>query len=149
MRRCGVCFVAVHGRVEAAGRRRFGVLNDGRRLRQSCSLDSWVDAWDWSSLASAIPACRCVCSTAFGVCDPCPSNGCLFATSNCRNPEASLLYLASSAPRLGPETCTRISNGGVMVSFHLGKKFLVQVSKLCSLIYVHGINQCCASSHLQ
>lgn len=52
---------------------------------------------------------------------PGPTIVCLSAISNSRNPNASSLYLASSAPRLGPETCTRISIAGVIVSLHLGE----------------------------
>ena len=48
MRRCGVCFVAVHGRVEAVGLENLGVLNDGSRSGQSGTLDllAAFSAWD-------------------------------------------------------------------------------------------------------
>lgn len=138
MRRCGVCLVAVHGRVEVVGLWNPGVLSGGSRSGQSWTLDLWAafDVWSWSSSASTIPTPKYVCSTAFGVCDACPSKVCLLATSNCRKPDASLLYLASSAPRLGPETCTKISNGGFIVCPHLEKRILSPgKQKFCLLIH--------------
>ena len=42
------------------------------------------------------------------------SKKCCSTASKFKNPEASLRYRASSAPRLGPETWTRISTGGVI-----------------------------------
>ena len=42
MRRCGVCFVVVHGRVEASGLEIIGVLNVGSRSVHSRILESWA-----------------------------------------------------------------------------------------------------------
>jgi hypothetical protein len=44
----------------------------------------------------------------------------LVTGSKSRNFRASVRYLASSAPRLGPETCTSISIGGVIICLHCG-----------------------------
>lgn len=128
MRRCGVCFVVVHGRVEGVGLENTGVLNDGSRSGQSGTLDlgTSFSAWgDRSSSMLVVPTCECVCSTAFGKHNTGPSSVCLSAMSNCRKPNASLLYLASSAPRLGPEKWTKISIGGAIVPLHLEKNFVV------------------------
>ena len=46
------------------------------------------------------------------------SKMCLSIASNPKNPESSLRYRASSAPRLGPETWTRISTGRVIARLH-------------------------------
>ena len=43
-----------------------------------------------------------------------PGKMCCSMVSKFKNPEASLRYRASSAPRLGPETWTRISTGRVI-----------------------------------
>ena len=158
MRRCGVCFVVVHGRVEGVGLENTGVLNDGSRSGQSGTLDlgAAFSAWgDRSSSELVVPTCECVCSTALGKRDAGPSSVCLSAMSNCRKPNASLLYLASSAPRLGPEKWTKISIGGTIVPLHLEKNFVVWVSGL----YLYEINlvlcKCnlasaiSASAHLQ
>lgn len=42
MRRCEVCFVVVHGRVEAVGLEYFGVLHEGSGSGQSGALDLWT-----------------------------------------------------------------------------------------------------------
>ena len=42
MRRCGVCLVVVHGRVEAVGLGYLGGLQDGSRSGQSGALDLWT-----------------------------------------------------------------------------------------------------------
>ena len=140
MRRCGVCFVVVHGRVEVAGFKNTGVPSGGSCSAQSRILDLSVafsvqddglapcstgDLWDWFSSDSAVSSCECVCSTILGVPGSGPSIACLSHVSKCRKPNASLLYLASSAPRLGPETCTRISIGGSIVYLHFEKGSLV------------------------
>ena len=133
MRRCGVCFVVVHGRVEAVGLEKAGV-------------PSWAAFSTREDRSSAFTflMCECVCST-FGVCDAGPSRVCLSAMSNCRNANAWLLYLASSGPRLGPDGCTRIWIGGAIVPPHLEKKkFVVWVSGL----YLYAINSVlCKCSH--
>ena len=137
MRRCGVCFVVVHGRVEASGLKTIGVLKGGSRSVHSRTLDSWsaFSARDHglasriplkrSSSVSVIPTCEGTCSTTLGLCDSRLSRVCFLSMSNWRKPSASFLYLASSAPRLGPETCTRISIGGAIVCRHLEKNFLL------------------------
>ena len=160
MRRCGVCFVVVHGRVEVAGFENTGVPSGGSCSAQSRILDlsaafsvqddvlapcSTADLWDWFSSDSAVPTCESVCSTVFGVPGSGPSIVCLSQISNCRKPNASLLYLASSAPRLGPETCTRISICGSIVYLHLEKSSLEVVREL----YLYAITPVCSNAHLQ
>lgn len=158
MRRWGVPLVAVHGRVEAVGPENPGVPKGGSRPGQSGTFESWAAlsapddftaSWTsrWSSV-SAVPTCESVCSTAFDVGDSTPSSVCLFARSNWTNPNASLRYLASSAPRLGPEACTRISMGGFIVSCHVEK----ESSGLGGGTFIYSLLcnvKCCASGHDQ
>ena len=118
MRRCGVCLTAVQGRVEAVGLEKTGVLNSSRTLDAWVAFSAWDDVcrtWVWFSSASTVPACETVRFTAHSALDLSPRTACLSATSKFRKPTASFLYLASSAPRLGPETCTRISIGGAIM----------------------------------
>ena len=133
IRTCGVCLIVVHGRVEALDLENTGVFNEGSLSGQSLALDSWaassapddvVAFWTAStrsSSISAVPTCEFVSVTAFGVRVSGSSSVCFSATSNCRKPNASLRYLASSAARLGPETCTKISIGGVIMALHFEK----------------------------
>lgn len=137
MRRCGVCFVVVQGRVEASGLETTGVLNGGSRSVHSRTLNSWSAfsardrvfasriPLDRSSSVPVVPIREGTCSGASGLCGSRSSRKCLVLMSNCKNSDASFLYLASSAPRLGPETCTRISIGGAIVCRHLEKSFLL------------------------
>lgn len=140
MRRCGVCFVVVHGRVEASGLETTGVLNGGSRSVHSRTLDSWSAfsvrdhglasrvPLDRSSSVSVVPTREGTCPTTLGLCDSRSSRGCFLSMSNWRKPSASFLYLASSAPRLGPETCTRISIAGAIVCRHLEENLLLSGS---------------------
>ena len=132
-RRCGVCLAAVDRRVEAAGLVNTGVLKDSGTLDSSLAFTAQDDTCSfshWSSSALTVLVCERVCSTISSLLlEPSSSTTCLSAGSNCRNPNASLLYLTSSAPRLGPETCTRISIDGAIVSLHLEEMSVVQVSR--------------------
>ena len=127
MRRCGVCLTAVQGRVEAVGLEKTGVLNSSRTLDASVAFSAWDNVcgrWGWFSSALTVSTCESVRFTAQSALDLSPKTACFSATSNSRKPNASFLYLASSAPRLGPETCTRISIGGVIVYLHLEESSL-------------------------
>ncbi len=137
MRRCGVCFVVVHGRVEAVGLENAGVH----------SWAAFSTREDWSSSVLVVPKCECVCSTAFGVCDAGPSRVCLSAMSNCRKANAWLLYLASSGPRLGPEECTRIRIGGIIVPLHIEKKRIVVWVSWLYLYVINSVLCKCKCSH--
>ena len=159
MRRCGVCLVVVHGRVKA------GVPSGWSRSGQSRRLDLWMafsacDAkdsasWtryapeDWSSSALAVPTCESNRSPAFdNVGGSGPSISCLSAISNCRNPKASLLYLASSVKRQEAEMWTRISIGGVMVLLHLEKNSLLQGQRgVLFTCYLVSVVQMLTSNH--
>ena len=149
MRRCGVCFVVVHGRVEAGGLKNTGVPNGGSCSGHSRILDSWVacSARDnWFRSVSAVQKCDFGRPTVLVARVPCPSSVCLSPISNCRNPDASLLYLASSAARLGPETCTKISIGGVIMSPHLEEFSLFRVSGLLFICIQFGVVQMLTSN---
>ena len=132
MRRCGVCFVVVHGRVKAGSP---GVPNGGSRSGYSWRLELSAAFSAGDDQGSASWICRAPedwPSSALGVTlfddigEPGLSILCLSAMLNCRNPEASLLYLVSSTNRQGAEMCTRISMGGVMVLLHVEKISLLQ-----------------------
>lgn len=130
--------MVVHRKAGSVGLEVAGVVNCCIRL--VCSVVSS----SWGNLLTGEIACSCSCSgnvflaSSFAAGAPlfvvssCPTGPCSFepfsssmcfsTSAKCWKPSASFLYLASSAPRLGPETCTRISVGRLIAALHLGLK---------------------------
>ena len=133
MRRCGVCFVVVHGRVKAGSPGVPSRSGYSRRLDLPAAFSACEDQGSASWICSSPenwPSSALGVTSFDNIGEPCLIISCLLAMLNCRNPEASLLYLVSSINRQGAEMCTRISMGGVMVLLllHVEKNSLLQVS---------------------
>ena len=160
MSRCCVRLLVVQGRVEAAAFVNTGVLNDSWTLDASaaCTARDTSCGPSYASLsASTIPASVPVRSTTSSVHAPRSSSVYLSAASNSRKPKASHRYLASSTPRLGPETCTRISvEGAIVLLLHLEGDFfscrrsglLFVYSNLTSLCVVQKLTSNDGTGHL-